>query len=472
MRNEQRSPVETAMSECPEPRQVLFLPIASINPSPENDLLYRPAHPGDPEVVALAESIAVHGIKEPLTITADNYILSGHRRLVAARMSGLTHVPCRRENIVREGNPEFVRLLPEYNRQRVKTVDEVVREETVLASPEEAHRRIVEHRKSASRFAADVIDLCEVKQRHSFSNMKQPFVAAAIAAVNNLREFWPVTIRQVHYALLNNPPMRNTRRKDSCYVNDQQSYKDLSDVLTRARLRGMVSPDAIDDETRPVTTWNCHQSPAGFIRGQLDRFLKGYYRDLQQSQPNHIEIVGEKKTLGTIIHPIALDYCLPVTLGGGYTSLPPREKMLERYRKSGKEELILLMLSDFDPEGEDIAQGFARSMRDDFGVEKVVAIKVALTQIQVEEMRLPTKLVAKKGSSRRAKFVEKHGEAVHELEAVPPIRLQKILRRVIDSVLDVDAFNAEIESEKRDAVKLDAYRRAAHQVLSYSTCST
>jgi hypothetical protein len=43
------------------------------------------------------------------------------------------------------------------------------------------------------------------------------------------------------------------------------------------------------------------------------------------------------------------------------------------------------VLSDFDSEGEDIPHRFARSLRDDFGVQNVVAMKVALTRIVFED---------------------------------------------------------------------------------------
>jgi hypothetical protein len=136
-----------------------------------------------------------------------------------------------------------------------------------------------------------------------------------------------------------------------------------------------------------------------------------------------------------------------------------------RFKKSGREYLIILILSDFDPEGEDIAHSFARSMRDDFGVNNVHAVKVALTAEQVREMRLPPRMKAKKGSSRHAKFTARHGDDVFELDAVPPGNLQQILRVAIESRLDVDKFNAELDAEKQDAAHLDDLRKKVQQVL-------
>ena len=68
-------------------------------------------------------------------------------------------------------------------------------------------------------------------------------------------------------------------------------------------------------------------------------------------------------------------------------------------------------------------------------------------------------MTAKKSSSRCKKFVEKHGENVYELEAVPPQQLQAILRNAIDNVIDVDAFNAEIDREEQDAADLERIRQ-------------
>jgi hypothetical protein len=268
-------------------------------------------------------------------------------------------------------------------------------------------------------------------------------------------------VRQIHYALLNHPPLIHASKPGSRYTNTLKAYKALNDLLTRARLEHEYPFlwGAIDDATRPMTTWNVWQSTGPFIKKQLDGFLKGYYRDYQQSQPNQIEVVGEKNTILNIIEPVLMEYCIPFTIGRGYSSLPPRMKMAQRYFERGKEQLILLAVSDFDPEGEDIAESYARSMRDDFGIDNIVPIKVALTHDQVTDMDLPPQMKAKEGSSRRQAFVEKYGDDVFELEAIPPDQLQALLRDTIDSVLDLDAFNAEVDAEKDDAAELTKIRK-------------
>ena len=65
-----------------------------LKPSPENGELYRPVDPDDPDIAALTDSIVELGILEPLIVTLDGYIISGHRTYAAARKAGLLFVPC------------------------------------------------------------------------------------------------------------------------------------------------------------------------------------------------------------------------------------------------------------------------------------------------------------------------------------------------------------------------------------------
>lgn len=432
--------------------------LSTIRPSPLNDQLYKPVDPKDPEIKALARSIIEHGLQEPIVITSDNYIVSGHRRYVACVLADLKTVPCRRIAI-HSSDTRFLTLLRECNRQRVKSIDEVVREEVVSADPEESYRLLREHREKNSQVDAEAITIFGEKRRARITEAKLPFLNAILKVLKDRRNFWPLTDRLVHYALLNDPPLIHASKPDSLYQNIVQHYKATCELITRARLTGQIPWGAIHDPTRPLVTWDVHREPATFIRKQLDSFLKGFYRDLMQSQPNHIEVVGEKNTIESIVRPVAMEYTIPYTIGRGYSSLSPRYEMAQRFRKSGKEQLILLVASDFDPEGEDIPHSFARSMRDDFGIEKVHAIKVALTADQVMEMQLPPQMKAKEKSSRYGKFVALHGEDVFELEAVEPGQFQALLREAIDSVLDLDAFNREIDLEKANAAKLDGIRR-------------
>jgi hypothetical protein len=109
------------------------------------------------------------------------------------------------------------------------------------------------------------------------------------------------------------------------------------------------------------------------------------------------------------------------------------------------------------------ASSFGRSIRDDFGIDQVRAVKVALTHEQVESFRLPAGGKAKQGSSSYQKFVGQYGDDVWELESLSPPQLQTIATDAIDAVLDRKAFNHELDQEREDATSIEGTRR---QVLA------
>jgi hypothetical protein len=436
------------------------IPISEIRPSPENEKLYRPVRTDDPEIIELADSIKERGVLEPLVVTVDGFILSGHRRYVAAKMAGLILLPCRVNQLRRGDDPdEFLRLLREHNRQREKSFDEKLREEVVTVNPDAAYQSLIEHRTKVAVVKVDSFVIGNAKRRAAISNAKQQFLNAIMAVVEAFKKFWPLSDRQIHYPLLNDPPLRHASKPNSSYKNDRASYKSLVDLLTRARLAGLIPMEAIGDETRPVTIWKTWPDIRGFIRSECDGMFKGYWRDLMQSQPNHTELLVEKNTVASIAREVAMQYCIPMTSGRGFCSLPPRHAMAKRFKSSGKEKLIVLIASDFDPDGEEIAHSFARSMRDDFGIANVYPVKIALTAEQVRRFSLPPNMVAKEKSSNFKKFVARYGRNVFELEAVPPHTLQTLIREAIDAVIDIPLFNVELEREKQDAVELEGVRQ-------------
>ena len=74
-------------------KRICQVPIEKIAPNPRQPRRYFAEGP----LRELAESIRVHGVLQPLSVqkTAGGYVLvAGERRLRAAGMAGLTHVPC------------------------------------------------------------------------------------------------------------------------------------------------------------------------------------------------------------------------------------------------------------------------------------------------------------------------------------------------------------------------------------------
>ena len=146
--------------------------------------------------------------------------------------------------------------------------------------------------------------------------------------------------------------------------------------------------------------------------------------------------------------------------------MPPRQEVYNRYIQSGKSKLIILCLTDFDPDGDQIAESFCRSMRDDFGITNIQSFKVALTREDVEKHDLPSDMEAKKTSPNYKKFFERYGSnRAVELDAAPAELLQEKLEGSIELVLDMDEFNAQIKIEEQDAVEIQARRTVVLKTL-------
>jgi ParB-like nuclease domain len=457
----------------------LLIRLGDIYQSPENQQLYKPVTPDDEKTIEMAESIEENGILEPLVITMDNYIVSGHRRHVAARIAGLSEVPCRRIDDLYHDGPRadkdrFLKLLFEHNRQRVKTRDELLREAIVSVDPVKAHKALTAHRRRKSKIKVEAIEIRETQRRKEISPAKMAFLAAVKSIIFALEEFWPLSLRQIHYVLINKPPLIHSGKPNSHYRNDKASYRALIDLVTRARHEGWIDYDVIDDPTRPVTTWDVQPNLSSYYAQEMEDLLNGYWRDLQQSQPNHIEIVAEKNTLQNVLRPVAMEFCIPITFGRGMCSTRPLYDIAERFKKSGKDKLVILAVSDLDPDGDEIAHSLGLRLRDDFNVPNVVVVKTALTMEQVRKLKLPEKYErAKEGSPNYDRYIKRYQtDFVWELEALDPKVLQKLLRDAIDSVIDRKAFNAEVVEEKKDAAHNAAVREIVLRTLREQTCES
>jgi hypothetical protein len=457
---------------CPE---VFEIAVADIRPAIINDTIYGQIDPNDPSLDELAHLMTVQGQLEEIVVTLDNVLLSGHRRRAVAIRHRWKTLKAKHHPIL-STDPDFSAILVSWNCGRDKTPAMRIREQLVLTDPESAYENLVSERAEASRVNAETLTLGAGRRRWRISVARQLFLEAVIRVIDDLRPYWPLSDRRVHYSLLNDPPLIHASKGETYrdkkgtirynrYRNDRKSYKAVCDLLTRARLEGLIPFDAIGDDTRPVTTWDVYPNVGPFFRDQVNQFCTGYWRDLMQSQPNHIEIVGEKLTIEGIVRPIAMKYCIPYTIGRGYSSLPPRIAMYDRFQKSGKAKLVILFVTDHDPEGWDIPETFTKSMRDDFGIDEVVAIKVALKPEQVLQLNLPPNTEAKRTSSRYKKFAKQFGPTAYELEAVPPATLEEWLDKAVRAVIDIDLFNAEVEAEKQDAAAVAAFKQASLDYL-------
>ncbi len=446
--------------------QVTFVNIRDVKPSPENDEIYGSIE-HDEQMKNLIDSITRRGLEEPIIITADNYILSGHRRYYACDFLGFEKIPVRvKKNVKRLGNTDFHKLLIEYNPQRIKGPSTLLKEALLRFSDEEPTALLKRHEDIEVNVEAEFVRVSGAKSIRSISLKKQAFLQATKKVVASLRPFWPLSVRQVHYALLNDPPFISTPKKSQYnaehyrYRNDKTSYNALIELLTQARYLGEVSMSAIDDPTRPSFLNDGFVSVSEFITNEMENFLTGYHRDMQYDQPRHIEMLGEKNTLLQILKPVCEEFYIPLTLARGYASIPVWRDMARRFAKSKKKAMTLIVVSDYDPEGFDLADDAIRSLRDLWHVE-VDYCRVGVNRNQIDQLGLHIDFnPAKETSSRLKGFIERTGgKETWEVEALDPTYLQKEVRNAITANMDMEIYRQDVDQQNSDAAELAEFRR-------------
>jgi hypothetical protein len=452
--------------------RITYVDARRLKPSPENRILYRERGYLDSDYVRLRKSIREHGVQVPLFVGGDWFIISGHQRQTHAIATERYMVPAIFSKLRRcDHTPdEWLKILREHNCGREKTFDELVREKLVDIDPATAVRQIVDDAAKRTRARIPTIDIGAKKMvRFGISPVKSGMVAAILKVLKDLEDYLPVSLRAIHYRLLVEAFLRNLKEKTP-YVNDLESYKDLSRLCTKLRLAGTIPWDSLCDETRPVTEWGCWRDAADFIDEKAREFLLGYARDLLYSQQYHFEIVVEKLTVENFIKPIAAKYRMRVVVMRGNSGIDARYRIAERFRASGKRGLFLFCLGDCDPDGDSIVDSTIRSMRDDFRVRGVQGVRVAMTHAQADKLHLPKMLEAKKLSPNYRTFVRKYQRKdCYELEAVAPKVLQGWLNTAIRGVIDLEAFNHEVGRQTAEAPDILARRRAVLEMLGRPT---
>jgi hypothetical protein len=127
-------------------------------------------------------------------------------------------------------------------------------------------------------------------RRCEISGAKQSFLNAVLRILEQQREYWPLSDRQIHYQLLGpDAPLTHASKADSRYVNDKLSYHKLTDLLTRGRIAELIPWQSIDDETQPTDLHSTFGNTAEFFRQEVENFLTG---ELAQSSAISSRIIS------------------------------------------------------------------------------------------------------------------------------------------------------------------------------------
>lgn len=253
-----------------------------------------------------------------------------------------------------------------------------------------------------------------------------------------------LTLRQLYYQLVTKNIIKNKER----------AYKNLSTLVSDARLAGLLDWNAIEDRIRvPVI-------PSEFsnLQDLVDAALYSYRLPRWETQENYIELWVEKDALAGVLRPLANQYHVPMMVNRGYSSQSAMYEASKRYlgqddSKVEKLGRVILYLGDFDPSGEDMVRDIGdRMMTFGCGAEFEIR-KIALTLVQVKQYKPPPN-PAKHEDPRSKEFIAKYGASSWEVDAINPKELTRIIKKEIERFIDKDAMRIILEKENDDKMKL------------------
>lgn len=256
-------------------------------------------------------------------------------------------------------------------------------------------------------------------------------------AIEALREYRPMTVRQVYYRLVATQVIDNTRSQ----------YQAVSKALVAARQEGIIPWQWIEDRLRRPRKVSMWQDVSHYAEAAR----RWYRRDVWATQEHLVEVWLEKDALSGIFEDILEDYGVTLNVGRGYDGWSSIRNAAMRYRP-WKGEATILYFGDFDPSGRDMVRSLTERVGF-FGTSPGITI-CAILREDIDQYDLPPDFTKPTDSRQRA-FVAEHGDISVELDALPIKVLRERIRDSVESRMDLDALAATQEQEERDQARID-----------------
>jgi hypothetical protein len=247
-----------------------------------------------------------------------------------------------------------------------------------------------------------------------------------------------LTLRQMYYEFV----ARNW------LPNRQAAYATLGDVMTDARLAGLVDWDAIEDRTRSLKRAAHWESPTDIIKACSEQYRIDRWKD----QERRVEVWVEKDTMAGVLQRSCMDLDVPFFACRGYTSATEMwgasQRLLDYIQ--GGQEVTIIHLGDHDPSGIDMT----RDIKDRLKIflkdnnEYIKVDRIALNMDQVTKYKCPPN-PAKAIDPRFKHYAKKFGSSSWEIEALKSTVLIDLVRKAVGKYVDKQAMEGSVAEELR-----------------------
>ncbi len=271
-----------------------------------------------------------------------------------------------------------------------------------------------------------------------------------------------LTLRQLYYRLVAGDLFPDDRkwvwtgskwiRHPEGTKNAEPNYHYLGDVVSDARLLGLMDWDAIEDRTRSLGVNSHWDTPINIIESARDSYLN----DLWRWQPIRPEVWVEKDALEGVVQAACKPLDVPYFSCRGYTSqsamweagqrlLGHRREAVQyegKHKRAGgnefRQRVMIFHLGDHDPSGIDMTRDITDRL-ELFTGDRVEVRRLALNMDQVQKYNPPPN-PAKQTDSRFRQYMEEHGDESWELDALEPNVLISLIQTNIKSVMDIPRY--------------------------------
>jgi len=266
-----------------------------------------------------------------------------------------------------------------------------------------------------------------------------------ISIVNEIISQYDIklTVRQIYYRLISDPYV--------LFQNTKSRYTQFDKMLVVARERGEVDYTKIEDRTRKALGGDFgYNDPQEFLKSEIDYFKncwQDYKMEMWKNQEHKLEIWVEKDALANLINQVAEGFRVVVFPSRGYSSFTKVMECLSRLSTYSDKKRVVLHLIDHDPSGLQMTQDLEKRLLA-YGGDSIRIKCIGLNPEQIKRFKLRSNPV-KKSDTRAKEYIKKFGSDCWELDALPPLELQKLVRESIKEYLDVDSWNDRVKEMKK-----------------------
>lgn len=255
---------------------------------------------------------------------------------------------------------------------------------------------------------------------------------------------YTLTLRQLYYQFVG---------QGITSENTERAYKNLGNLITKARNNGLLSWRGIEDRGRGLVGVGYYEEDDYQVVDRLETMLN---LDYWLRQDTYVEVWVEKDALSNVIRKACDPLRVPSMATKGYLSASEAWRAGQRFkgkRAEGKH-CVMIHLGDHDPEGIDMTRDNEHRLIK-YSDGHIDVTRIALNMDQITQYNPPPNY-AKATSSRFDAYVGQYGEECWELDALEPSVIVDLITDAVEPHIDRDVWDetAEAEQDKRHHLEI------------------